>query len=187
LFERLVGRGDDADVDLDRLIAADALKRAALQDAENLRLRGRRHVADFVEEDGAVVALLELADALRGGAGERAAFVAEQFAFEQLLRDGRAIDGEERLGVAFAVMIDGAGDEFLTRAAFAGDERGGIGSGDLADEFEDLLHRFAATDDALLVIFGFEQRLIGHDLLHVARGPERVVDEVLSAWGHRTA
>ena len=113
-----------------------------------------RHVADFVEENRAVVALLEFADALQGRAGEGAAFVAEQFAFQQLLGDGGAVDREERLLAAVAVMINGAGDQFLAGAALAGDERGGVGGGDLADELEDLLHRLAAADDAQLVILG---------------------------------
>ena len=98
-----------------------------LQHAQNFRLRRRRHVADFIEKDRAAVALLEFADALRGRAGERASFVPEQFAFEKVLRNGRAIDGEERLLAALAVMINRAGNQFLAGAAFAGDQRGGIG------------------------------------------------------------
>ena len=47
-------------------------------------------------------------------------------------------------------------------------------AGELADQLENLLHRLAAADDPEIVIFGFEQRLIGDDLLHVARGFERV-------------
>ena len=139
----------------------------------------RRHVADFVEKNRAVVALLEFADALHGRAGERASFVAEQFAFQQLFGNGGAVDREERLLAAVAVMVNGAGDEFLAGAAFAGDERGGVAGGDLADELEDLLHRLAAADDAQFVILGFEQRLVGDDLLHVARGLERVGDDFL--------
>ena len=134
-----------------------------------------------------MVALLEFADALDGRAGERAFLVAEQFAFQKLLGNGGAIDREERLLAAVAVMINRAGDEFLAGAAFAGDERGGVGAGDLADELEHLLHRLAAPDDAQLVIFRFEQRLIGHDLLHVARGLERVADDFLELGRCRTA
>jgi hypothetical protein len=158
-FERLVRRGDDAHVHLDGLVAADALERAALQHAQDFRLRGGRHVADFVEENRAVVALLEFADALVGRAGERTFFVAEQFAFQKLLGNRGAIHREERLFAAVAVMINRAGDKFLAGAALAGDERGGVARGDLADEFENLLHRFAAPDDAQFVILRFEQRL----------------------------
>ena len=52
-------------------------------------------------------------------------------------------------------------------------------AGHLADELENLLHRLAAADDAQFVILGFEQRLIRHHLLHVARGLERVGDDFL--------
>ena len=107
---------------LDGLVAAHPLERAGLQHPQDFGLRRRRHVADLVQEDGAAMALLELADALQGGAGEGAAFVAEEFAFQQLLRDGGAIDGQERLLAAVAVMIDGARDQFLARAALAGDK-----------------------------------------------------------------
>ena len=67
---------------LDRLIATDALECAGLQHAQNLRLRRRCHVADLIQENGAVIALLELADALRARAGERALLMAEQFALQ---------------------------------------------------------------------------------------------------------
>jgi hypothetical protein len=40
-------------------------------------------------------------------------------------------------------------------------------------------HRLAATDDAEFIILGFEQRFVGDDLLHVARGLERVGDDFL--------
>ena len=89
LLEILVGGGDDAHVHLDGLVAADAFERAGLEHAQNLRLRGRRHIADFIEENGAAVALLEFADALQGGAGEGAAFVAEEVRFPGVVREWR--------------------------------------------------------------------------------------------------
>ena len=60
---RLVAESD-AHVDLDRLVVADAGDLAALQHAQQLDLRGHRHVADFVEEQRAAVGVLELADAV---------------------------------------------------------------------------------------------------------------------------
>ena len=52
-------RGDDADVDLDRVRVADALELALLQHAQQLRLQRRAHRPDFVEEERALVRLLE--------------------------------------------------------------------------------------------------------------------------------
>ena len=55
-----------------------------------------RHVADLVEEERAAVRGLELADAPLVGAGERAALVAEELALEELVRDRRAVERDER-------------------------------------------------------------------------------------------
>jgi hypothetical protein len=71
LLEVLVGRGDHAHVHLDRPRRAEPLDLLLLQDAQHLGLRLLAHVADFVEEDRAAIGLLELADLLLGGAGER--------------------------------------------------------------------------------------------------------------------
>jgi hypothetical protein len=50
LGEVAVGRGDDAHVDLDRLLAADALEAELLQDAQELGLQAQGQLADLVEE-----------------------------------------------------------------------------------------------------------------------------------------
>ena len=84
-----MGGRDQPHVGLDRLVAADALERLLLQDAQDLGLQRQRHVADFVEEQGAAVALLELADAAAVGAGEGALLVPEQLALQQVLREWR--------------------------------------------------------------------------------------------------
>src|SRR5436190_170647 len=75
----------------------DPLELLLLEEPQDFRLRGRGHVADFVEEDGAAARLLELADPLPVGPGERPLLVPEQLALQQRLGDGRAVDGEERL------------------------------------------------------------------------------------------
>ena len=56
-----VRRGDDPDVDLDRLDAAEAHELALLDHAQQLGLRLERDVADLVEEDRALVGELEQA------------------------------------------------------------------------------------------------------------------------------
>ena len=90
---------------------------AVLQDPKDFALQAQRHVADFVEEKGAAVALLEAADALGCRAGEGAFFVAEKLALEKLLRNGRAVDCEKALRTSLTVMMNRAGDEFFARAA----------------------------------------------------------------------
>ena len=60
-FERLVGGGDDAAVDLEDLAAAEAGDLALLQHAQQLGLQLERHVGDLVEQHGAALGELELA------------------------------------------------------------------------------------------------------------------------------
>jgi hypothetical protein len=58
-FQVLVRRGDDAHVDLHRHMTAHAVELAVGQNPQQTRLRVRRHVADFIEEQRAAVGLLE--------------------------------------------------------------------------------------------------------------------------------
>ena len=62
--------------------------------------------------------LLKFTDACLVCPGETAFLMSEQFAFQEVFRDGGTIDGQEGLLAAWAVLIDGSGNEFLTRAAF---------------------------------------------------------------------
>ena len=73
-----------------------------LEHAQQLRLGGRPHLADLVEEERALVRQLELAELLRVRVGERAALVAEELALEQRLGDGGAVERDERLARARA-------------------------------------------------------------------------------------
>ena len=81
-----VGGGDDPDVDLDGGVGANPLELALLEDAQQLGLGAQRHLADLVEEDGALVGAFEAALAHGHGAGEGALLVAEQLCLEQGLR-----------------------------------------------------------------------------------------------------
>ncbi len=174
-----VGGGDDADVGLDRLVLAEAVELALLEDAEELALGGQGHLPDLVEEEGAAVSQLEFADPLGHGAGEGAALVAEELALQQVLGDGGAVDGDEELLGARAVLVDGAGDELLAGAALAGDEDGGVGRRDLPDGLVDALHGGRGADDGLVALDRGD--LIGHDdfLAHGAGGVEGAAEEVL--------
>ena len=141
-----VGRRDQAEVDLDRLLRTDRIDLAFLQRAQQLDLRFERQFADFVEEQRAAVGFLEFADASVDGARERALLVAEQDAFDQVFRDRAAVDGDERLAGALAFALDGACDQFLADAALAFDENGDVRCGRALAERDDALHGVAAHD-----------------------------------------
>ncbi len=150
LLEPLVRRGEDADVGLEGLVSADPRELAALEDAEELALDLKRHVADLVEEEGAAVALLEAADALRHRPGEGALLVAEELALEEVARNRGAVDRDIlRLGAA-RELVDRVRDDLLAHPALAGDEDGGVGAGNAADELVDILHRGGTADDEVV-------------------------------------
>ncbi len=124
-----VGGGDDSHIHADGLRAAESLKLALLQHAQQLGLQTERHVADFVQEDGAVIGLLETADAVADGAGKRALHVPEELGFEQSFGKRAAIHGYQRESIASAGGVDGARGQFLAGSGFAGDENGGAARG----------------------------------------------------------
>jgi hypothetical protein len=76
-FQVAVSGRDEPHVGLDRLVAADALERLLLQQAQDFGLQRQRHVANLVKEQGAAAHLLEFADAAAVGAAKSALLVAE--------------------------------------------------------------------------------------------------------------
>src|SRR5262249_16723974 len=117
-----VRRRDDADVD--RLLGAPAEppELPLLQHAEQLHLRGRRHLADLIEEERAAIGELEAALPPIGRAGERAFLVAEDLALEKRLGNRGAVDRHERKRGARAELMNRLRDELLAGARFAGDQ-----------------------------------------------------------------
>ena len=105
------------------MISADALERPFLADhAEQLHLCARINLADFIEENCPAVRLFEAPDPPLVRAGERAAFVPEEFAFQQRRRECRAMDRDELRFAPPAQIMNRVRCEFLARAALAVDQ-----------------------------------------------------------------
>ena len=98
--EVLVGGGDNAQIHANVAQAAEAPERLLLQHAQQLGLERQRNLADLVQEQSALVGQFEQPALLRPGVGERALLVAEQLALQQGFGNRRAVDGQERLGLA---------------------------------------------------------------------------------------
>ncbi len=64
LIERLVGGADEPDIDIKRLIGAEANDLAVFQDAKQLGLHRLRHVADLVHEKRAMIRMFKAAFAV---------------------------------------------------------------------------------------------------------------------------
>ena len=78
---------------------------ALLQRAQQLDLHLYRYLADLVEEQRAAVRELEAPRFARHGARERPTLVSEKLALDELLRDGRTVDLDERLLLAARVLV----------------------------------------------------------------------------------
>ena len=75
------------------------------------------------------------------GSSKAALLVAKQLAFDQIGRDGTAVDGDERALAPAAELVHGLGNQFLAGAALTGDEHRDRGAGDTRDLFVHALHR----------------------------------------------
>ena len=108
--------------------AAQPLELALLQHAQQLDLRRQVQLADLVEEQRAALGQLEAALLRRVGAGERAFLVAEQLRLDQILRQRRAADLDERLLRPRRVVVDGVGDQLLAGARLAAQQHRRVGA-----------------------------------------------------------
>jgi hypothetical protein len=66
-----------------------------LERPQQLRLQVGVHLADLVEQQRSAVGRLEFSHAARDRAGERPLLVAEQFGFQQIVRNRRAVQCNE--------------------------------------------------------------------------------------------
>ena len=142
----MVGGSDHPYIDLDGGGVTDPFKFTFLEHPQQTHLHGRRNVADLVQEDGAAVGLLETAGLVGDGTGEGPLDVAEQFAFQQGLRQGRTVDLDERFAAAAAAGVQRLGHQLFAGAALAIDQHGAGYVGQGLDLGIDPLHRCAAAD-----------------------------------------
>ena len=156
----------------------DALERLLLEKPQQLRLKGRHDLADFVQKHGPAVGRFEQAALLPIRAGERAAFVDEQLTFEQSLGQGRAGDVHEGTGGARAGVVEDHRREILPGAALAGQQHcRGRARCDLLQQRPQRGDRRAHAHDAVQAIGA---RLRGTQHAHFPaqlRGFQRLLDE----------
>jgi len=179
LGQVLMGRGDDAHIGLARHPAADGGVFPFLQHAQQTGLGLQRHVADFVEEQGTALSLLEPPGRPHGGPREGPLFMAEQLAFDQLTRNRRHVDGDERPPLALAVVVQHTGRQLLAGARLAGDQHGQIGRDQARQGAVDFLHGRRAADQGQLFhpgMFGAQPRLLGRRFQAAAHDGDQLVD-----------
>ena len=147
LLEIAVGGGDQSNVGLNQLVAPQTFELLLLEDAQQFGLQFQRHIAHFIEEQGAFVRQFEAADTLGAGPGKRAAFVAEQIALQQPGGHRRAVHLHHPPTVASAEVVDSAGDKLFAGAGFAEDQHGAVALRHHLYLLEHIVHRLAAADN----------------------------------------
>jgi hypothetical protein len=133
LAEILVGRGDHPHIHRDGAGAPEPFHLALLQRAQELGLEVHAQAPHLVEEQGAAVGQLELAELARVRAGEGALLVAEQLGLEEAVGDGSEVHRHEGLVAPGALAVDRARHQLLARSALPAHEHGGVSLGDLRD------------------------------------------------------
>src|SRR5215469_156968 len=126
LSQVAIGGRNQPDVHLYGTRTAEPLALALLQRAQQLGLQLERHLAALVQEQRAFVRQLNPAQLTGNGAGKRTLLVAEELALQQARGDGRAIELDEGAIAARAQAVNGAREQFLSRAGFALNQDRGV-------------------------------------------------------------
>src|ERR1700722_9910085 len=110
---------DNAHVHGDGPVATDPLHFFLLQNAQQFGLHDGWHVANLVQEKRATVRLFKLTGVARGRSCESTLFVTEQFGFDQLSWDSRAVERNKRAVAAVAFLMKRASDKLLACSGFS--------------------------------------------------------------------
>src|SRR5271156_2763363 len=120
--------------------ASQAAQLMVFEYAQQLGLRGYRHLADFVEQYSAPFSQFEASGTALQGSGKCTLFMSEDFALDQCFRNRGAVYGHEGTLAARTELVDGASHQLFAGATCPRDQyRGGTGSYQF-DQPEDLLH-----------------------------------------------
>ncbi|HWF84088.1 MAG TPA: hypothetical protein VG222_04555 [Vicinamibacterales bacterium] len=138
LAQATIGRRDHPDIRSDGPYASESQELAFLQDTQDFRLRSGRHLADFVKKQDPARCQLNLPGLRLLCPRERPALESEQLRFQQLLRQRRAIDRDERATTARRGAVDEPRHDFLPRPRLALQARRGVRRRDLDRLLQDV-------------------------------------------------
>ena len=109
--------------------------------AQQSRLQVQRHLADFVQKQGAAVRGLDQAGMTAPTRpGKRTFFVAKQFGFEQGFCDCAAIDRDKTRFPARTAQVQGLRCQLLAGAGLAGDQHGVFAGGETVNPIAQCTH-----------------------------------------------
>ena len=146
-FQICIGGGNDPHVHTDCAGAAQVHELSVLNDAQQLGLRFDVQRGDFIEKNRSLVCGFKKAFFMACGPCKCPFDVAKKVAFEQIWRQGTRIDNDEWRVESIAVLMYGPGDQFLSGPAFPLDQNGAPCRRGGFDEFENIHHNFAFSND----------------------------------------
>src|SRR5262245_3205286 len=118
-----------------------------------------------------------MSDSTRRGIRKRAFLMAEQLTLDERFRKGCAVECDKGTFAPAPVLVERVSDEFLPRAALAGDQDGCAAVGDLFDLGVDLLHCGTLADQVMKRIASNDLRAELFDLLLEFLVIERTFDD----------
>src|SRR5258708_6918144 len=127
--------------------AAQALELLFLQNTQQFGLQGQWNITYLIEKERSFVGHLKTAYLLRNRACECALLMAKQLAFQQIERDGSAVQLDERTSAPRADVVDRARNQLLTCARFSLNKNGGIRRRTTFNLVEHRFQRRAVTDE----------------------------------------
>src|SRR5581483_4797355 len=108
--------GDEAHIDGNWLVSADAFDGSFLQDAQQHHLRFRRQLTYLVEKDRASLGELEPAQAASRRPGKRTLLMSEQFAGNHARSKCSTVDGDQQPVSTRTELVNCTGDQLLAGA-----------------------------------------------------------------------
>src|ERR1035438_3644262 len=143
--------GDDPNIYLDRLRAAETLKLAILHNTQQFCLQFERQLPNFIEKEGGIVCQFKSTHLFGQGTGVSPFFSSEQLVFNQSRRQGGAIYPYHKPILAPAEVMNRTGYQFFAGAGLARDKHDRVRRGYLFDPLKHFLERLAFADDLVKV------------------------------------
>jgi hypothetical protein len=137
----MVGGSQDPTVDLHVILGAQARKLEVLQDLKHLRLQEKRHIPDFVQENGAAMGQFKFPRLRPLCASKSASLIAKQLTFKELAGNGSTVDFDKWLALPIRRQMKALGHEFLANTAFPGNDNIQIAVGNLTDKLSHFKER----------------------------------------------
>src|SRR5215475_11223077 len=87
-------------------------------------------------------------------ASESTLLVSKEFTLKQILWNRATIDNNEGISLAWALSMDGMGDEFFTSAALTTYQHRDVGKGNAFNKAKNVLHTLRTSDNPVELILG---------------------------------